>query len=39
MMISPIIGNIKKDEIPVKNEVTSQCLVFVEKFVPKKKKE
>ena len=26
------IGNIKKNEFPVKNEVMSQCLVFVEKF-------
>ena len=30
------IGDIKKDEIPVKNKAMSQCLVFVEKCVPKK---
>ena len=30
------IGNIKKDEIPLKNKAMSQSLVFVEKCVPKK---
>ena len=30
------IGDIKKDEIPVKKKAMSQCLVFVEKCVPKK---
>ena len=43
MMIGPRmegmeIWEIKKDEIPVKNKAMSQCLVFVEKSVPKKKK-
>ena len=33
------IGKIIKDEIPMKNQAMSQCLVFIEKCVPKRKKE
>ena len=43
MMIGPRmedieIWEIKNGEIPVKNKAMSQCLVFLEKSVPKKKK-
>ena len=42
MMIGPRMEGMEiweiKDEIPVKNKAMSQCLVFVEKSVPKKKK-
>lgn len=31
------IGNIMKDEIPMKNKAINQCLVFIEKCVSKRK--